>query len=112
MGAGILPIPSFNAPAINLSSGTFTTQWVQFLQSLAQQPTAITDAPLSASPSTFQAPQNGQLAISGGTISGISLIRGRVTIALPPTTPLIGLALNDQVTITYSAAPVLFFIPG
>lgn len=111
MGTGILPVPSFNAPAVN-SNGTFTTQWVLFLQSLAQQPTAITDAPLSASPSTFQAPQNGQLAISGGAISAISLMRGRVTIPLPPATPLIGLSLNDQVTITYSAAPTLNFIPG
>ena len=64
-----------------------------------------------ASPYTYRAQQEGTLSIVGGTISAISLTRAGVSVSLAVSTPMIPLSPGDAVTITYTVAPTLKFIP-
>ncbi len=64
-----------------------------------------------ASPYTYTAAAVGNLLISGGTISAISIGRGTGSATVQIAAPFIPLDKADTVTITYSAAPTLTWIP-
>lgn len=73
------------------------------------QPDAIQPQTLTGSPWGFTAQVPGQLLISGGTVSSVILTRSGVTISAPAA----GLYLtpSDSVTITYTVAPTVHFVP-
>jgi hypothetical protein len=74
------------------------------------QPAAVVT--VGASPFTFTATFNGVLAISGGTVSAVALIRQGVTVPTGATAGLIPVSRLDQVQITYTVAPTVNFLPS
>lgn len=70
---------------------------------------AIVPVTVSASPFTYTATAGGALAISGGTVSGVTLTRAGVSV--PVAVGTIPLRNGDAVAITYTATPTVNFIP-
>lgn len=72
-------------------------------------PDAIQPQTLAGSPWGFTATVPGQLLISGGTVSSVILTRRGTTITAPSS----GLYLTpgDSVTVTYTVAPTVHFVP-
>lgn len=66
---------------------------------------------VGASPFTYTAAFDGTIVVTGGTVSAISLIRQGTSVATGITTGLIPLSRTDQVQITYSATPMVTFLP-
>lgn len=64
-----------------------------------------------ASPFAYTASQNGTLSIQGGTVSSVAFDRSSVSFTVGFTSGLIPMATGDKVTITYTVAPTLYFIP-
>lgn len=64
-----------------------------------------------ASGSTWTAPFNGCLSVTGGTVSAIAILRQSATVATGITVGLIPVSRNDQIRITYSAIPTVVFLP-
>ncbi len=88
--------------------------WVQYLQQFTIAPPAFMDVTVSISPFEYQAKEPGNLFVSGGTVSGITLTRGNDTITVAPNTAnprIIPVAVNDIVEVTYSVLPTIKFIP-
>jgi hypothetical protein len=87
--------------------------WVQYLSQFTIAPPAFMDITVSASPFSYQAEEPGNIYISGGTVSGITLTRGADTITLSTVRPcLVPVAVADIVTVTYSVLPTIKFIPS
>ena len=88
--------------------------WIQYLQQFTIAPPKFTDLTLDGSPFEYHAREPGNIFVSGGTVSGITLTRGVDTITVAPNTAnprLIPVAVADSVTITYSVLPTVKFIP-
>ena len=66
---------------------------------------------IGASPFTYTAAFNGTVAITGGTVSAIALIRQGTSIATGIVAGLFPLSRLDQLQITYSVAPTMTFLP-
>lgn len=84
---------------------TYALQQIQ--QGIGAAPTSIT---VGASPFTYTASAVGHVLING-TVTGLSLIRGTTTIALPLTTPIVPVDNDDAVKVTYSSAPTMTWVP-
>lgn len=102
------PFPGALVPAVG--DRPFNPIWILYLQQFASQPGPIQPVVLGPSPASFTASGAGSLALSGGTVSGVTLRRGTVVASVPG--GLVPMANNDVVTVTYSAAPTASFIPG
>lgn len=94
---------------------TFQGSSSDFLSDLVVQP-ASAAAPISAvvvgaSPTSFTAIDPGTLSVQAGTVSTVTLTRGGTTITLGLTAGLVPMSAGDKVTITYTVAPTLNFIP-
>jgi len=74
----------------------------------AQPSAAIT---VTASPFTYTAPFNGQVTVTGGTVSLIQIIRGGTTVATGLTVGLFMMSRGDQLIVTYSGLPTMIFLP-
>ena len=72
---------------------------------------AFSSITAGASPYTYTAAAVGHLLVSAGTVSAITLNRGSSSLTLPSVSGFIPLDNTDSVTITYSAAPTLNWIP-
>lgn len=89
--------------------------WVQYLQQFTIAPPAFMDISVGSSPFEYQAKEPGNIFISGGTSSGITLTRGVDTIIVAPSTAnprMIPVAVDDIVEVTYSVLPTMKFIPA
>ncbi len=75
----------------------------------AQPAAAVT---VGASPFTFTASFDGTLAVSGGTVSAISLTRQGVTVPMGVVAGPIPVSRLDQVQITYTVLPTANFLPS
>lgn len=65
-----------------------------------------------ASPAAFTAPTSGMYAVSGGTVSAITLTRGNsAAINLGAQAGTFSVSQGDILTVTYTAAPTVNFIP-
>lgn len=104
--------PSWAVPIVDTETGQVTQPWFGYLSQLSGVPSPILAVALGASPSAFKAPSNGTLAVTGGTVSSITLARARVSgVDVGFTSGSVAVAANDVVTITYSVAPTINFIP-
>lgn len=83
--------------------------WNSFFQQFVQPAPAVSVITLTSSPFTFTPNVNGNLIISGGVVSNISLMRGTDTIDLTGQ-KIIPTAINDSVSITYSNPPSVKFL--
>lgn len=75
---------------------------------LAQPALTIT---VGASPFSYTASFNGSVAVTGGTVSLIQLIRQGVTVATGLTAGLIPVSRADVVKVTWSGTPAMIFLP-
>lgn len=66
---------------------------------------------VTASPFTYTAPFSGQVSVTAGTVSLISIVRQGVTVGTGLVTGLIPVSRLDQVKITYSVLPTVVFLP-
>ena len=89
--------------------GYLIPPWNSFFQQFVQPAPAVVDVALDGSPATFTPNVNGNLIISGGVVSNISLMRGTSVIDLTGE-KIIPTAINDTVSITYSSAPSVKFL--
>lgn len=103
-------VPS--APIAAPGSGLATTVWLQFFNLFVAPAAAIAGVTLSASPARLTASASGSFAVSGGTVSGITLTRNTMIVPTGVTSGLIPVANGDVLTITYSGAPTVNFIPS
>jgi hypothetical protein len=76
---------------------------------LAQPVALITPG---ASPYTYKAPFAGSVAVTGGTVSAIAILRQGTTVATGLTTGVFPVSRGDSLVITYSSLPTVTFIPG
>lgn len=67
---------------------------------------------LGASPATYTAVAPGDLMISGGTVTGVTLTRGATSATLSASVATVPMAIGDSVTITASTMPTVYFVPG
>lgn len=66
---------------------------------------------VGASPFSYTAMKDGYALISGGTVSAVSLTRHGTAVSTP-TTGFIPTARGDVISVTYSAAPTMTFVPS
>ena len=106
----VAPFPGANVPVLAQGTNFFAYAWLTYLQGLSSQPGAPQTITIGASPLSFTAAGSGSLAVNGGTVSAKTLTRGGTTVSISAN--MIPVANNDVVTVTYSAAPSLVFIPN
>lgn len=97
------------------SAGLIVEPWIQYLQQFTIAPPAFAPVIVGTSPFAYEAKEPGNLFISGGTVSSITLTRGPDTIIVAPSTVnprMIPVAIEDIVTITYTVLPTIKFIPS
>ena len=82
--------------------------FLQETQPLAQPVQTIS---VGGSPFTYTAPFNGHVAVTGGTVSAISIIRQGTTVATGLTAGVIPASRADQIKVTYTGVPAMTFIP-
>jgi hypothetical protein len=102
-------VPSCGFPVVD-PSGQLTPEWHRFLTKEASPPKASQPKTASGSPMSFTATERGSLLVHGGSISSITLTRGRVTHNTGVTGGFIPLGNGDEVTITYTVAPEVHFL--
>jgi hypothetical protein len=107
-------LPTNDLPMVN-EGGLITEGWWGFFSNLTSAATPIVaiTAPATMPVGGFKytAIHAGFLLIRGGTVSSVGLVRRRVSIS--PVGPVAGffpMSQNDQLVITYSVAPALWFV--
>lgn len=66
---------------------------------------------VGSSPFTYSATAVGHLAIVGGTVTSVEIVRGSSNVTLSSGPPLVPMDNGDSVVITYSAAPTMTWLP-
>lgn len=109
--------PSPSTALVN-QSGVVTEPWRFFFLQLYQRtggasgnPSAITSITPTASPFSYTATTRGNVFISGGTVSSVTLTRNGIVISAA-TSGFIPVSINDIVKITYSGTPTVKFVPS
>lgn len=110
------PVLNLNSPLAEVKTDArgrlvayLISPWNSFFQQFVQPAPAVATIELTGSPFKFTPNVNGNLIISGGVVSNISLMRGTDTIDLTGE-KIIPTAINDSVSITYSNAPSVKFL--
>lgn len=96
-------------------SGKIADAFLKYFTQFTIPPPPFLDVTPDGSPFEYVALEPGNLFVTGGTVSAITLTRGSDTITLFPntTTPrLVPVAVSDSVTITYTVIPTVKFIPS
>ena len=104
-------LPAAHVPVAD-KDGHVHPAWLRFFASSVRGPQEAQTQTLSSSPYSFAAPSNGSLVISGGTVSGVTLTRGRLTVDLGATSGHFPASTGDTFKITYTVAPAVTFLPG
>jgi len=102
--------PSDVAPIVD-ADGRLTVVWRAFFAALAGKATASVPVPLDDSPLSYTAPSNGSLMVTGGSVSAITLTRGRDPVPLDASLRAIPLSAGDRVSVTYDTVPTVVFLP-
>lgn len=97
--------------------GPSVQNFMDYTKGAKQINITIGRSPFSFSPSSYTINSNnlpnGHLYIEGGVVTAISLLRqGGTSISLPTSTASVYLKQNDTITITYTTAPTLTFLPS
>ncbi|MGS0981013.1 hypothetical protein [Burkholderia glumae] len=111
-GATTLSLTAQGAVADLISDGT-SWQVVGGSNSAAWGSTgAIVAVTVGASPFAYTAPAAGTVLIVGGTVSAVTLKRGTASaVSVGATAGSVPVSAGDIVTVTYSAAPTMSFVP-
>lgn len=113
-------MPNVNNAAIVPSSaqpiadgrGFVTTTWQRFFNALVSAAAPIQPVTLTGSPFSYRAGSGGNLAVSGGTVSAITITRGTTAVPTGATSGTFPVANGDVVSIVYTVAPTVSFIPA
>lgn len=110
------PLPSPSTPVERQGpDGGFqgiAQEWYRYWQSLSDLPGAAVQPAVGASPWTYSPPNAGTVLVSGGTVSSIKFVRGRVTITTGLTSGMFPVGLGDSLIITYTVLPTVWFLPS
>ncbi|GJE37846.1 hypothetical protein [Methylobacterium persicinum] len=106
-----MPTPNTNAPIADPQTGMVTGEWLQYFQSLPGKPAAEKIVQATGSPFVYTATAAGHLVVQG-TLTALSIVRGRTTISISPSVAMIPLSQGDQAVLGYSSAPGLVFLPS
>jgi len=103
-------VPGSNVK-IQSQSGGASTEYLRFFGNLpgVGKPAAISGVALGGSPFQYVASVPGFLSVSGGTVSAITLTRNGAAIPIASPVPM---SNGDAVTVTYSVAPSINFVPS
>lgn len=101
-------VPNLSAKLVN-AAGLIVTPWNSFFQQFTEAPPALQAQTVAASPYTYTASEPGNLFISGGTLSSVTLTRGKTTLNLA-NARLVPVSIKDIVSVTYTATPAITFI--
>jgi len=100
---------SLNGTTANLSQSlTIANSPVSAANTPGAALVALTPA---ASPWTYTVPERGQLVLSGGTVTEVSLTRSGVTVPYDTSSTTFSAMAGDSLTVTYTAAPTATFVP-
>jgi hypothetical protein len=110
--ANLLPTDADPAPSLSDARNALLLAQDAVLPDPAPQAQPVATVTVGASPFIYTASFSGSVAITGGTVSAIALIRQGASIATGLTTGLIPVSRRDQVQVTYTALPTMTFIPG
>lgn len=115
-----IPLPNINSPLARVElivngkklvgQAFIVPPWNSYLQQISQAASQVMSIALTSSPFSITPNAHGTLIITGGTISNISLIRGAITINLTGQV-IIPVRISDTISITYSVAPTVQFLP-
>lgn len=106
----MVPLPNLSAWFVD-KKGCIVRPWISFLQQFVQAPPPFLNITPDPSPFIYQASEPGTIAVIGGTVSQIDLIRGSDTLNVTGSI-LIPLSIADGIEITYSVLPIVTFIPS
>jgi hypothetical protein len=106
-----LNLPNNDAPV--LTGQKFNKVWYLFLAGLwgGQPPQAESSVTLTGSPFIYTAARRGFLIIQGGTVSLVQFTRSTTPYSLGSTQGAFPLSQGDSITITYTGAPTVTFVP-
>ena len=102
-------IPSAETPLFDVETGRMNPAWYGFFAFMGGNAPTFEPVVLSASPFQYAASVVGTLVVTGGTVSLKQLTRKRDTITVADT--MISVSLGDIVTVTYTVAPTITFVP-
>jgi hypothetical protein len=102
-------VPNSNQPIS--SNGLVTPIWQRFFNALIPLAGAVAPVAAGSSPVTYQASQRGTMSISGGTLTSVTLTRAGVAVPFG-TSRVIPMLNADTVTVSFSVAPTINFLPG
>ena len=105
--------PNYNMP-FTLPDGTVNPLWRNFLQGVytATNPGQPTVVQATGSPLVFQPKSAGTLYVIGGSVSALTIQRADTIVHTQAANSGFRIALGDTVTVTYSVAPTMTFMPG
>ena len=104
-------IPKPEAPIAKKDSGAVEQAWWRFFNAIAGTPNTESAVILGASPTAFKASQRGELLVTGGTVSSITVTR-KNTYTPGGTSGFFPMSPGDIVTITYAVLPTVTFFPS
>jgi hypothetical protein len=103
--------PSDVAPIVDPDTGRVTQVWRAFFSALSGKAAGAVAVRVQGSPAAYTAPDNGSLMLTGGTVTAISLVRGRDPVPVDARLYALPMSGGDTAIITYSVAPTLVFLP-
>lgn len=104
-------VPDFNQPLTQ--KGTTAKGWFFFWQGLWSgiPPGAETPLTLTGSPFVYTAPSRGFVIVNGGTVSNVQFKRSTQNYITGASSGCFPVSAQDILTITYSVAPTVTFVP-
>ena len=109
-----LKLPNLAAALVDSAGLVKGEAWISFFSQFVQAPAPIMSIIVGINPFSYTVKEPGMIAVSGGTVSAIALIRGVTTpISIDVTgVKLIPVCIKDIIKVTYTGLPTMKFIPG
>ena len=104
-------VPTYEQP-LEITGHT-SSAWYRYWQQneLGTPPAAESAVTPTGSPFTYTAGRKGFLIVQGGTVSAVAFSRSGTFYTTGQTQGVFPLDQNDQLKVTYSAAPILTWVP-
>ncbi len=109
-----VPIPSPNVALITYEREAPVPEpsWYRYFNSFNGPPGLARPLTVTGPPFAYTVPVLGSVFISGGTVTSVTITRGRVTVPTGVTQGVVPAGKLDVVTIAFSALPTVWFLPS
>ncbi len=107
----MIPFYSTLAKFVDISTGRILNPWIQYLQQFTVAPANIMPITVSASPFSYTVKEPGNIIITGGAITSITLVRGSTNLDMTGQ-KVIPVGIKDIVIVIYTIIPTIKFIPS